>query len=175
MIHKYITHRNAYIFGLLGMVFCLSISEYALSVFQFFMAANWLLEGNRLKRAKAIFSNHDAWLLTSLLALGVVGLLYTSNFGYALDDLRIKLPLFLLPFLWAGYKPLSRKELQVIFAFFVLGLIISAGFTLKNYHYLPFADYNNIRSISQFVSHIRFSLMLVLAVFLMPFYFLLIN
>ena len=43
------------------------------------------------------FRNKPALIITSLLLLHVLGLIYTTDFGYALKDLRIKLPILILP------------------------------------------------------------------------------
>lgn len=171
MLSKIITHRNAYILGLMGVVFNLSVSEYALSVSQFFLAANWLIQGNRIERAKAMFKSKAAWLLSSLFGMRLIWLINTSNFHNALDDLRIKLPLFLLPFLFAGYSPLTKTERRVVVSFFALGLIVSSGFTFYNFLDLSQLGYADIRLSSIFISHIRLSLMLVLAAFLLPYEF----
>ena len=171
MIQRYISHRNAYLLGLIGVAYTLSVSEYALSVCQFFIAANWLIEGKKIERAKAIFKNPSAWMLASILSLSLIGLIHTENFDYALDDLRIKLPLFLLPFLMVGYKALNKNELQLVMAFFALGLMTSSGFAYYQYLEQSKTSFSDIRDISIFISHIRLSLMLVLASFILPYFF----
>ena len=118
MVRSLVTHRNAYLLGLLGAVFSLSISVFSLSVSLFFLAANWLLENNRIERVKALRKNPGFWLPTGILLLGVIGLIHTSNFQYAIDDLRIKLPLFLLPFFIVTSKPLNKNEFFYCLGFF---------------------------------------------------------
>lgn len=170
MLRSIINHRNAYVLGLMGVVFSLSVSVYSLSISLFWLAANWLIEGKRIARVRLLFQKSGFWLLTGILLLGVLGLIHTVNFDYAIDDLRIKLPLFLLPFFIGSTLALTRKEFEIVWLFFLLGLLVSSGFVLWNYLQLDESVYQDRRELSVFISHIRFSLMLVVAALLTPYF-----
>ena len=66
-------------------------------------------------------------------------MLYTQNIPRGLDDLRNKIPLLVLPLIIFSTKPLSTKELKLLFGFFFLSVFVSsiccylvyAGFTKK--------------------------------------------
>lgn len=55
--------------------------------------------------------------------LHILGLVYTTNFNYALKDIDIKLPLFIFPFLLVG-KLISSKAIQNVMKSFVFGCLI---------------------------------------------------
>ncbi|MBD78812.1 MAG: hypothetical protein CL840_07820 [Crocinitomicaceae bacterium] len=162
MIAQYFTYRNLYILGFSALFFCLPVSVYVLSISQFFLGLIWLVERDYIQKLKRVAGNKYFWLFALLYLLHIVSLLYTSNFGDALDELRIKLPLLLVPFFFASIPKLSTKEYKIIAGFFILGLIISIGAS----YYLYYVEKDNLafdpRNASRFVSHIRLSLMLAL-------------
>jgi len=118
-------------------------------------------------KLKLFSRNKAALVLASLYLLHIVGLLFTSNFEYALKDLRVKFPLFLLPFLLStGPKPslkVQRFLLLVFIAAVLVGTFISA--------YLLFTRImGDPRNISVFISHIRFSLSICLCIFILGYF-----
>src|ERR1700751_2082903 len=90
-------HFYIYIFALLLLAIGLPLSKYLMSLSQLILLGNWILEGNLKSKFILFWKNKPAFVLSSLLFLHFLGLIYTSDFGYALNDIRIKLPLFALP------------------------------------------------------------------------------
>ena len=90
----------------------------------------WLVQGqfvnkfNLLKINKLLF---PFILSTGLYGLYVLGMLYTNNLVFGLQDLLLKLPLLLFPFLifTINMREWSEKYTQRILQFFVLGNIIT--------------------------------------------------
>ena len=116
------------------------------------------------RKFRAFFhrENISAWIFASLYLMHLIGLLYTSDFHYALKDLRIKFPLFLLPLLLSTTGVTDRKA----FRYFVM-LFIAAVFTgtlISTFVYLQ-GMFTDVRQISVFISHIRFSLLIDIAIF----------
>lgn len=116
---------------------------------------------------KLFSHNKAALVLTSLYLLHIVGLLYTSNFEYALKDLRVKIPLFLLPLLLStGPKPSLKVQRFLLFVFVaavLVGTFISA--------YLLFTRIiDDPRNISVFISHILFSLSICFSIFILGYF-----
>lgn len=164
MLKKVITHRNAYLLGLAGFLFSLTVSEYAISVSQFFLAANWLLSRNFKEKWIRIKNSRVLWLVWAFYLLHVIGLLYSADLSYGLDDLRIKLPFLLIPLFIASEVPLTRKELVGLAYFFIGGVTVSTGFAYANYIEIKSMPTVDIREVSPFISHIRLSLMIDLAI-----------
>lgn len=111
--------------------------------------------------------NLPAVVFSSLYILHLSGLLFTIDFDYALKDLRIKLPLFVLPIILSVSNPLDRKQFRNLMLIFsgtvVLATFISVFVMLTR-------DVESLREISIFISHIRFSLLISLAIFALGFY-----
>lgn len=106
--------------------------------------------------------NIPAIVFSSLYLLHVIGLIFTVDFDYALKDLRIKLPLLVLPIIFTVGEPLRDKKFRVLMLFFIASVISS---TFISTYILIVEDVDNLRDISLFISHIRFSLLISIAIF----------
>ncbi len=107
------------------------------------------------------FRNKPAMILASLMLLHVIGLVYTTDFEYALKDLRTKLPLFILPLFIATGPRISTRTFYWILGCFIGAVLGGSIYRLILFLNLPIAD---SRSLSAHTSHIRYSLNAVFAV-----------
>ncbi len=160
-------HRNLTFWGMAMIVMGLPLSVVLVSIGSFVLAGSWLLEGNHLKRLKQFFSNPLSLAITSLFFIHVIGMAWTSELGAGLHDLRIKLPLLLMPlFLFTSKLP-NKQRLQDLLLTFVLACLVGTLFGTARYFELSGEPLLDTRELSVFISHIQFSLMLVLAFFVM--------
>ena len=158
-------HRLIYIYSLLLAAVALPLSEFLLSLSQFFLVGNWLLEGE-FKRKKEILRKNKALLIFLLLyAVHIIWLFNTTDFSYALKDLRIKLPLLVFPLIIATTRPLTYEELKKILRYFNNSVLVATFIMFVLFLHCCDFQYDNVKHISVFISHIRFSLMLVLSIF----------
>ena len=188
--------RIIYYFGLGLMVVALPLSEYFMSVAQFILTIVFMWEGIDYKPIHDVQSNHKrslgilliiptvvievlkniaskfilfyrnkpALILSSIYLLHIIGLLHTSDIAQAMQDLRIKLPLFLLPLFISTTEGLGKKGFYRL-----LGLYVAAVFVatlISTWVYLS-RDIIDPRDISIYISHIRFSLNICLAIFIL--------
>lgn len=111
-----------------------------------------------------LYRNKPAFIFFSVFLLHVAGLLFTTDFGYAMKDLRTKLPLLILPLVFGTVKPVGRKLFNAYLFLFLLALLIGTMmYSWKIYH-LEFID---IRDVSRNVSHIILGLELALGIFIL--------
>ena len=112
--------NQAYLLGLLMVAVGLTLSPFLMGMSQFWLVLIWLVDGivgNRDENvipskvcANGIYFHHDfksklsrfwqnkaAVLLVAFYLMHVVGLLWTSDFEYAMKDLRVKLPILVMP------------------------------------------------------------------------------
>lgn len=122
---------------------------------------------NFLSKVKVFLRNKVALVLASLFLLHLVGLLHTTDFQYALKDLRTKLPLLLLPLIFSSMPALTQKKTNILLGFYILSVFIGSMFSLNAYLQKDFAD---IRQISVFISSVRFSLSVVFSFFLIVYF-----
>jgi len=157
-------HRAIYLFGLGLMVASIPLSNFTMSLSQFILAGNWLWEGKYREKIRTISHNRLILVLVSLFVLHVVGLVFTSDFNYAFKDLRTKLPLLIMPVVLATVPPLGRKAFRNILLLYVAAVF--AG-TLVSLYILLTKEIGDIREISPFISHIRFSLNVCFSIFIL--------
>ncbi len=187
-------HSDAYFIALILMAISLPLSKYAMSVMQFTLIGLWLWSGFSFEKAFNIFKNNSmpagivkfiayvvnlgykniidkfriffrnkaAMVLVSLFLIHLIGLIHTSDFGYAFKDLRIKLPLLALPIIISTMEPLSKKRFNTVMILHAVAVIIG---TLFSTYVLLKGEFTDIRKISVFISHIRFSLNICIAIF----------
>ncbi|MEI6888328.1 MAG: O-antigen ligase family protein [Bacteroidales bacterium] len=114
-----------------------------------------------------LYRNKPALVFFSLFLLHLAGLIFTTDFDYAMKDLRTKLPLILIPLFLGTSKPLGRQLFNAYLFLFLLALLIGTlMYSWKIYH----LKYIDIRDVSRNVSHIILGLELALGLFIMAWF-----
>ena len=144
---QYIPSKELYFFGLLLFAASLPLSKFTISLAQFIIAGNWVLEGHFKSKWDLIKHNKVALLLMSLYAIHLIGLWNTSNFDYALHDLKTKVPLLVFPFLMATSKALDRKQVNKILFLLCLATLVSTLISLAIYAGFTGKEITDIRQI----------------------------
>lgn len=130
----------------------------------------WLGTGGFSAKFHQLRKNKPALLLIALFGMHVVWLFNTSDFDYALKDLRVKLPLLVIP-LVLGSVPLPKKVISLLFTVFWIACGAAILLVIFRYLHDPAAGIADPRSLVQGISHIRLSLMMVLLVFWLALHF----
>jgi O-antigen ligase len=121
-------------------------------------------------RNNASHANGDYWVLLPALIwlLTLAGGLNSENTTHWLWDLRVKLPLLLIPLFAFLFRDLIRRQILALIGLYTLGVssacVICLCFALSN----DFSG-SDIRNASLFISHIRFGLMIALVIPLLYF------
>ena len=176
--------NQAYLFGLMMVAVGLTLSPFLMGMSQFWLVLVWVVDGfsscrhcgldpqspGRGFKAKLsrFWQNKAAVLLVAFYLMHVIGLLWTSDFQYAMKDLRVKLPIMVMPFVLSSMEPLDRKRFDFVMLVYVVSVFIATLFSSVSYwrH-----DYEDIREISHFISHIRFCLNIVFSFVIVLWYF----
>lgn len=119
---------------------------------------------NFIAKFSQFFKNKTALIVSSIFLLHIIGLLHTSDFDYALKDLRTKLPLFVLPLVMSTMPALSRKQVLQLLLFYVFAVFIGTLFSMNEFFK---QEFNDIRSISIFISSVRFALNILFSIFIL--------
>lgn len=115
-----------------------------------------------------LYRNKPALVFLSLYLLHVAGLIFTTDFDYAMKDLRTKVPIFLIPLYLGTSKPIGRKMFDAYLFLFLLALVVGTMMYSWKIYSLEYID---IRDVSRNVSHIILGLELALGLFIMAWYF----
>jgi O-Antigen ligase len=158
-------HRSIFFFGLIVLVIGLSLGAIFISLGQIIIGANWMLEGNFSEKIKKITKEKIAWPVLLFFGLHVIGLAWTENLSVGIEDIKVKLPLLALPLIFCTTSPLSNKELTALLKIYLSALVASTFWSMTFYWGWKTNPINDVRNLSRFFSHIRFSMHLVFAVF----------
>ncbi len=186
-------------FGLALMLAALPLSRFFMSVAQFMLAGVFICEDidereistlsrqssgkihiptalilsikegfmNLIKKLGQFFRNKPAWIFSSLLLIDFFGLLFTSDLAYGMKVLRNNLPLLLLPLFLSSFEKIPPRLFRLFLLIFATAVV--AG-SLNSTYLLIIQDITDTRQISPFIHHIRFSLMVCMAIFILAYY-----
>jgi len=160
-------HRFFFLLGLLVSLCALPYSPFALSVGLITMAVNWLLDGQWNVKLNRFLQRKAIWAFLLIYASMVVGFFYSEDINYAVKELKLWLPILIVPVILATSDPLKRSELKILLIMFCSAVFVASliglSIFIRDYSQLGY----NVRYISPFISHIRFGLMIALSVFLL--------
>ena len=111
--------------------------------------------------------NKVAVVMVSVYVMHLLGLIYTSDFPSAFHDLRIKLPLLIIPLVLSSMKPLDRKQFDTVLWLFIASVFFVT--VLGTVKYLR-RDFVDVRELSLFINYIRLSLCIVFSIFILGYY-----
>lgn len=158
-----------YLLGIILVMISLPVSHFLMGLSTFLLLLNWIAEWNwRDKWAR--LKQHKGFLVFSFLFVFLLlGLIRANDPAGMLHKLTAKLVLFFAPLIVATTEPLTRKERTWTFAAFVFSTLFGCLYSLWFWHAHPV---HNVREISTFIDHIRFSLCVVMSVVFSMHYFL---
>ncbi|MBC8319402.1 MAG: O-antigen ligase family protein [Bacteroidetes bacterium] len=126
-----------------------------------------LAYNNLIDKFGLFFRNKPAIVFTFIYFVHILGLLYTSDFNYALKDLRVKLPLILLPVVIATMEKTNSRRFRTLMIVYSIAVLIS---TIVSVFIFMTNQYMDIREISPFISPIRLGLNISFAFFIMIYF-----
>lgn len=145
------------------MIISIPSSRFLMSVSQISLGFLWLAHGNYKVKIKAFLNNKAAVLMTCLFLLHVIGVFYSTDLDYALKDLKTKVPILIIPFMFASFPRLDAKKFETLLYLFV-GSVISMSLYIAVKHFITLENVRELIS-REVISHIRFSLSVNLAIF----------
>jgi hypothetical protein len=137
-------------------------SKFGMSLAQMILAANWLFDKRVLRKFGEFFTNKTALIFLLLFFIHIIWLFNTSNFHYALDDLRTKAPIFILAVIFSTTPRLTEQEFRWVLVAHLLSVLTMSIIAANIYYIDKPADF---RLISPHISHIRLALNVCIAIF----------
>lgn len=138
-----------------------------MSISQMILAANWLIDKDLIQKLNAFIRNKVALSFSLLFFVHTVWLANTINFEYAMLDLRIKSPILILAIIFSTTPSLTIKEFKTVLVFHVLSVLLMSMIGFYIYY---FENPTDFRDISPFISHIRLSLNVCIAIFTLVYF-----
>lgn len=154
-------HDHFHLFGISAFAVGLPTSKIILSLSSMLLILNLLLEGDLKNYWLRLKSNKLFLAVLVFFLMHIVGLIWTSNFDYAYNDLRIKLTLLVIVLIFT-VKPIKETNKYIIpLGLFVATLVVTSLINLLSYNgFFGQRDIIDIRDLSLFVSHIRYGILI---------------
>ncbi len=149
------------------MIVALPLSKFLMSISQMALIISWIGQGNIKEKFKQFLHNKAALIFTSLYLLHLLGLLYTSNFPYAVQDLKIKIPLIVFPLIFSTSPIPSKRQFNNYLSLLIFAVFSSTFCSLLVLLDFIHRDFRDIRNISIFISHIRLSLLICMSILIL--------
>lgn len=160
------THHAIYFAGLCILAAAMPTSRFVMSLVQILMGVNWLFEGNYKEKGLRFVRCKPAVVFSLIYVIHIVGLLWSTDLAYGVgSDLKNKLPMLTLTFMVASSRPLNTFKIHFLLYIFFAAVLVTSfiGF----YIYIT-ESYVNFRHISPFVSHVYFSMMIIMTIVTLP-------
>jgi len=158
-------HRIIYLAGIAMLLVGMPLSPAMMSISQFVLLINWIVEANYKAKFEALKQNKSILLVLGLFALHLVWLVNTTDYIYGLGDIKAKLPLLIIPFVLGSAIKISTQELNRFLLLFISGIIVASIVCLFKLWGWIGEPIDDIRKMSFIISHIRFGLMISFAIF----------
>jgi guanine deaminase len=159
------TLKLLYLLGLSILVASIPFSNLFSSLAIVFIGLIWLAGAFVFPYKQRLFVNFEVWWFVLIYLLHLIWLWNTSNFDYATEDLRKKIPLLLLPVFIASLPALNRIGRNIVLHVFLISMFVSGISILLAKYGLAGHEIDEPRNYAMFTNHIRLSLMMSLAIF----------
>jgi hypothetical protein len=160
-----IYRSRVYIGGLMLLAASLPLSPFLVSLSQIILLINWLTEDKLMNRVHQVLRRRSLLFFLLIFMVHLLWLIPTQDFTYALRDLRIKLPVLILPLIIGTSRNLRENELKMILMALITGVLASSFASIYHLSTITSNPLADIRDISLFISHIRLSLLVNIAIF----------
>jgi hypothetical protein len=157
-------HLGLYFMGLLLIAFGMSISKVVVSIGTIWIFVNWLWEGNFAAKWSLLRARNSVFILIAVFILHVPSLIWTSDFSVGLGEVRVKLPLLVIPLVVGTSSALPRKLFEALLIGFSIGVFIASLRTFLIVKGVIHKEYTDIREASDLVPLIRLALFSALTI-----------
>jgi hypothetical protein len=100
----------------------------------------------------------------------ILGLINTQNLGIGLTRAQNSLSMLILPVIIFTSAPLSRHQLKLLLILFSLAVFLAASICMGQYFRIDNLPNHGFRSVSIFMLHSRFALLINMAIFIMLYF-----
>lgn len=158
-------------FGLLlALAVSLPMSKALMSIFTGALMLNWLIEGQFSVKLQRLKKHKSILLFISVFIIYLIGLLWTKSLKWGMHDLKIQLPLLILPLVIGTSEALNYRQLKTIVYVFASAVVVASFCSIWVLLGFSGKTIQNPREISLFISHIRFALWINIAIFSLGWY-----
>jgi len=159
-------NRIVFLFALTLFLLGIPFSRFLMSMGGAILVINWFIESffekNLWQKFRNVFRSKIALSCLIIYFVHLLWFINTQNMRYGLEDLWIKIPLLFMPIIFFTSNPLTRKEVQILLQFYILGVFISSFSGFITYLVVNLADK---REMALYISYVRFEINVCFACF----------
>ena len=164
-ISSSLIHYYVHLFVLSLFVVGIVCSKFLMSMGILFGLLNLIIEG----QYKVYFTNlkNNRFFVAALIfyALPLIGMLWSDDLIYGLNDLKSKATLVVVPLIIISRPLVLRKSYKLLIGLFILTLLTTSIINYIVYHFYGAKfNFTDARDMSLFNSHIRYAIMVVFAI-----------
>ncbi|MFK8037405.1 MAG: O-antigen ligase family protein [Crocinitomicaceae bacterium] len=141
-----------------------STSNAFMSIATLLLFVNWLIEGQFAEKWERLLDEKIGWVFIFLFAFAALSLIWSENIAYGIHDLRVKLPLIVIPLVLSTSSAIEKKHF-----YFILYIFLATILFTSIWNYFQFQSHINeavdLRQMSRFISHVRFSILVNMGIF----------
>lgn len=152
------------------MVIGMPLSKAITSIVTGMLILNWVAEGGFAEKFSLLKRQKGLLLLLSVFGIYLLGLLWTSSLKWGLADVRIQLPMLVLPLVIGTSARLNYVQVKFILYTFSLAVVVASFCSIWVLMGFSGVHIHDPREMSLFISHIRFSLLINIAIFSLGWY-----
>lgn len=158
-------HTQIHLFLLCSLAASVVCSKAIMSVGMVLLLLNLIVERDYSKYWENIRKSRLLLWIISFFVLHILSLAWSTNLDYGIHDIKAKLPFIVLPLVLTA-KPLSkRSDLRYVLGIFLASVLFVTLFNFISYQQIfGNRNYDDIRGMSLFDSHVRLSLMVAMAI-----------
>jgi len=159
-------HKSVYFGALILLAVSLPLSIFTLSTAEIALVVNWILEGKLKHKWDLIKQRPSLWFIFLFYAVHLLWMGNTTDLEWGLHDLKIKLPMLAIPLVIGTSEFINEKKLKILLNFYLAAVL--AASLISGYFIFSLDGIKNhdIQEISPFVWHIRWSLMVVISIYI---------
>lgn len=168
--------KNVFTQLILGAYFVIALTL-PLNKITLSLACIWLLvilvlEGDFKRYYQTLKNSNPAKIMVSLVVWTLISFTWSDDLNWAWKDFVVKLPFYLLPLIFIIQPIQEKKQLKLLLICFVAAVGITSIINFVNFFIGSISDLtSDTRTMSLFLSHIRFSLMINCAAVIAYFWF----
>lgn len=134
-----------------------------MSIGAIWIIANWLIEAKFKVYWNNFKANKELWALYAFLILGLLSMMWSDDQAYGWKDFGQKAPLFVVPLALGTGERIEKKVTHFVLFTFLFALCLTSVINYYRFHEV-LGENADIRMMSYFISHVRYSTLVVIGI-----------
>jgi hypothetical protein len=163
-------HHKAYLLGLALLVFFIPFNRYLIIIPESLLLLNWLIEGNFRQKFLTIRKKPALLIFVSIFFLYAAGCLLSDNIKKGLEIVSYMIILLIIPIVMGTSGTITKIRAKQLLLLFSFAVMVASMVCIILFVFNGVPSNGNFRTISAIKAHLRFSLEIIMAVFILIYF-----